>query len=394
MLFKPPDLDEMELQVLAQVDKLKQELHYLTGQPRRWTGLLRRNALARAVQGSNSIEGYNVTLEDAIAAVEGEEPEVDPKDENWLAAYGYRHALTFVLQKAEDPYFKHSEELLKSLHYMMVSWDLSKHPGRWRPGAIFVRNDATGEIVYEGPPAAQVQELMAELTADLNNATIVPPIVQAAMAHLNLVMIHPFSDGNGRMGRGLQTLVLATRYMAAPQFSSIEEYLGRNTLEYYAVLGEVGAGSWNPQRDTRSWVRFCIRAHYHQALTLLRRSREMNLLWNAVEELIFLRNLPDRMIPAVADAAYGRKVRNTTYRTATDVSDVVASRDLRALVAAGLFEKRGENRGRYYVAAPVLLEIRKKTVETRRKLPDPFAQRPQEPDRTARLLPGMEHLAG
>ncbi|HET9227174.1 MAG TPA: Fic family protein, partial [Thermoanaerobaculia bacterium] len=329
-----------------------------------------------------SIEGYNVSFEDAIAAIEGEEPEVDPKDENWLAVAGYRQALTFVLQKSEDPYFKHSEELLKSLHYMMVGWDLSKNPGRWRPGAIFVKNEASGEIVYEGPPAGEVQGLMAELAAELNSSTpSVPNIVQAAMAHLNLVMIHPFSDGNGRMARGLQTLVLATQGMAAPQFSSIEEYLGRNTMEYYAVLAEVGAGSWNPERDARPWVRFCLRAHYHQALTLLRRSREMNRLWNAVEELINHLDLPERMIPAVADAAYGRKVRNTTYRSATDVSEVVASRDLRALVEANLLEKKGENRGRYYVAAPVLLEIRKETAEPRAKLPDPFAPQPQEPSR-------------
>lgn len=373
MLFRAPDLDDTEIRVLSEVDTLKKDLRYLTGQPRRWTGLLRRNAMARAVQGSNSIEGYNVTLEDAIAAVEGDEPEVDPKDESWLAVAGYRMALTFVLQKAEDPYFRHSEELLKSLHFMMTGWDLTKNPGRWRPGPIFVRNDATGEIVYEGPPAAEIQALVSELIAELNSPSSLPVIVQAAMAHLNLVMIHPFSDGNGRMARGLQTLILAAQGVVAPQFSSIEEYLGRNTLAYYSVLAEVGAGSWHPERDARPWVRFCLRAHYHQALTLLRRSREMNQLWDTVEELIQKRRLPDRMIPALADAAYGRRLRNTTYRTATDVSEAVAGRDLKTLVEAGLLEKQGENRGRYYVASPELVEIRRKTVEPRTPLPDPFS---------------------
>src|SRR5690348_784724 len=176
MLFRVPDLDDTESRVLSEVDTLKKDLRYLTGQPRRWTGLLRRNAMARAVQGSNSIEGYNVSLEDAIAAVEGDEPEVDPKDESWLAVAGYRMALTFVLQKAEDPYFRHSEELLKSLHFMMTGWDLTKSPGRWRPGSIFVRNDATGEIVYEGPPAAEVQALVSELVSELNSPPPSPVI--------------------------------------------------------------------------------------------------------------------------------------------------------------------------------------------------------------------------
>ena len=53
------------------------------------------------------------------------------------------------------------------------------------------------------------------------------------MAHLNLVMIHPFEDGNGRMSRALQSLVLARDHIVAPEFASIEEYLGRNTPAYY-----------------------------------------------------------------------------------------------------------------------------------------------------------------
>jgi Fic family protein len=376
VLFRAPDLDDKERRVLEEIDQLRGDLGYLTGQPRRWTGLLRRNAQARAVQGSNSIEGYNVTLEDAIAAVEGEEPSIDPKDENWLAVAGYQLALTFVLQQAEDPQFRYSGEILKSLHFMMMAWDLKKNPGRWRPGSIFVRNDATGAIVYEGPAASQVPPLIAELVSELESPAgpaNPPPLVQAAMAHLNLVMIHPFSDGNGRMARGLQTLVLARGGVVAPQFSSIEEYLGRNTEAYYAVLAEVGAGSWHPERDARSWIRFSLRAHHHQALTLLRRSREMNRLWDAVEELVLGMKLPDRMVAPLVDSAYGRRVKNTTYRTAAGVSEVVAGRDLRILVDRGLLEKQGENRGRTYAASPAVIDLRRKSAERREPLTDPFA---------------------
>ena len=94
------------------------------------------------------------------------------------------------------------------------------------------------------------------------------------MAHLNLVMIHPFKDGNGRMARALQTLVLAREAILAPEFSSIEEYLGRNTPAYFDVLGQVGGGKWQPERDARPWVRFVLTAHYRQALILERRPRE------------------------------------------------------------------------------------------------------------------------
>ena len=60
------------------------------------------------------------------------------------------------------------------------------------------------------------------------------------MAHLHLAMIHPCRDGNGRLARVVQSLVLAREGILAPQFCSIEEYLGRFTSDYHAVLAEVG----------------------------------------------------------------------------------------------------------------------------------------------------------
>ena len=88
--------------------------------------------------------------------------------------------------------------------------------------------------------------MIEELVAQLSSEQEIHVLVRAAMAHLNLVMIHPFRDGNGRMARCLQTLVLGRDRILEPQFSSIEEYLGRNTQAYYQVLGRVGQGKWSP----------------------------------------------------------------------------------------------------------------------------------------------------
>lgn len=69
------------------------------------------------------------------------------------------------------------------------------------------------------------------------------------MAHLNLALIHPFSDGNGRMARCLQSLVLAGEGIISPEFASIEEYLGRHIGAYYAVLNGIAQGRWTPARE-------------------------------------------------------------------------------------------------------------------------------------------------
>jgi Fic family protein len=384
MIFTAPDLASLELGVLAEVVATREKLKHSLRTPRRWDGLLRRNNLAKAIRGSNSIEGYDVTPEDAIAAVEGEEP-LDAQKETWAAVQGYRDAMTYVLALADDPFFVYGENLIRSMHFMMLKYDLGKHPGRWRPGAIFVRDDQRQETVYEGPDVDLVPGLMAELVADLNKKTPAEhAIVRASMSHLNLAMIHPFSDGNGRMARCIQTLVLAREGILQPQFCSIEEYLGRNTPAYYQVLADVGHGRWSPRNDARPWIQFCLTAHYRQANTIVRRIKETERLWDALDHEIRIRHLPERTIFAVADAAVGLKVRNATYRGIAEVSDFVASRDFKQLVDTGLLVGSGERRGRYYVASPSILEIRRRTREPKPALDDPFGLQ------LGPYLPGME----
>ena len=382
-IYETPKLTDDEHRVVEEIDRVRDILSSTLGRTirPRWAGLLRRNTFARAIRGSNSIEGYQVTAEDAIAAVEGEPP-LDAESETWKAVTGYRNAMTYVLQLAGDRHFSYSEGLIRSLHFMMLSYDLAKHPGTWRPGPIYVRDEKQGEVVYEGPDAELLPGLMGNLVSDLNRASNVPVIVRAAMGHLNLVMIHPFSDGNGRMARCLQTLILAREGILEPQFCSIEEYLGRNTQPYYDVLARVGKGTWSPQNDARPWLRFCLTAHYRQAHTLLRRTKEIGRIWDELEREIQKRKLPERVIVALSDATMGYKIRNATYRSAAEISDFVASRDLNQLVQEGLLIADGQKRGRSYRGSNVLLDIRKRTREPR-PIDDPvFGSAP--------YLPGLE----
>ena len=373
MLFQPPKLDELELGVVARIEELQQTLRYAVQSPKRWPGLLRRALFARAIMASNSIEGFNVTVEDAIAAVEGGQP-MDAADADWLAVRGYRSAMTYVLQLAQDPHFKHSADFLRSLHFMMMEYDLTKNPGRWRPGPIQVVDETKQEVVYRAPDAEVVADLMAELVTSLNQPDhSTASIVRAAMGHLNFVMIHPFSDGNGRMARCLQSLILARAGTLSPEFSSIEEYLGRNTREYYDVLLKVGAGSWSPRRDARPWVRFCLTAHFRQATTILRRTREMQQTWDALEVEVKKKKLPERTVLVLADAASGLRVRNAAYRSVADISVQVATKDLKLLVDRGLLIPTGDKKGRSYQASEFVKEIRSRFREPKRVL-DPFAR--------------------
>jgi Fic family protein len=379
MLFEAAELGEKELLVLKQIEDLKKGLQWRLRQPRRWYGSLRRMAFARAIQGSNTIEGYSAPLDDAVAVGLGEVP-LDTDQETALALEGYQTAMTYVLQTVDDPDFAYTEQLLKSLHFMMTRYDLKNRPGKWRSGTVYVRNDKTGEIVHEGSDVDEVPALVGELMETLNKGNELPAIIQAAMAHLNLVMIHPFRDGNGRMARCLQTTVLAREGLLDPVFSSIEEYLGENTQEYYDVLAETGGGTWNPSKGTHSWIHFNLTAHLRQARTSLRRDKEAEMLWSRLEELTTGAELPDRTIVALFDAAMGFRVRSSTYRatfedSSDEISEQTASRDFRLLVGSGLLVPKGERRGRFYVASSLLADVRKKIIASRdpRDDSDPFA---------------------
>jgi Fic family protein len=346
---------------LARIEELRRELRHYVAEPTRWVGQIRRVFAARAIQGSNSIEGFNVSVEDAVAAIEGDEPSTATY-ENWQAAQGYRRAMTYVLQLATDEHFAYSSQLIRSLHFMIAEHTLKSGPGIWRPGPIWVRNDATGQVVYEGPDAEEVPSLIDELVAQISADAGSPVLVRGAMAHLNLVMIHPFRDGDGRMARCLQTLVLARDRILEPEFSSIEEYLGRNTASYYQVLSDVGHGRWNPAADAERWVRYCLEAHYIQAASVLRRVRESERIWSMLDALRSRHGLPERTITALFDATIGLRVRNSSYRFALKgydeaISNQTATADLGAMVQAGLLDQQGAKRGTYYQAAAPLQAI-------------------------------------
>jgi Fic family protein len=373
MLFAPPDLTPADLAVIDEIGQMRRALRQHVHDQRRWTGALRRTLQARAIRGSNSIEGYLVSLDDAVAAVDEDEP-LSADQRTWAEIVGYRDAMTYVQQLSDDPHFAYEEALIRSLHFMMLRHDLvTKSAGRYRAGPIYVRSEATGEVVYEGPDHDQVHDLVAELMAWLQDDSQVCPVyVRAAMAHLNLVMIHPFRDGNGRMARALQTLVLARDGILAPAFSSIEEFLGRNTEVYYDVLARTGRGAWHPANDTHEWIKFNLLAHHIQAQTIERRVRESEVLYRIVARIAEDVGLPERATAALFDAAQGLRVRRTSYERAAEVEPGTAGRDLRAMVQAKLLLARGETRGRYYVAGTRLGMARVKAMGEGGRAVDPY----------------------
>lgn len=372
MIYEYPTLEAIDAEVLEMIREQRKLLRFQVSQnPVRWSGFLRKNTFARALQGSNSIEGYDADLSEAVAIIDDERPET-LEEETIRALEGYRKAMTYIMRVHDDPHTQINAQFIRSLHYMMIDYDMTKLPGQWRTGSVYVVHEPSGDTVYEGPEAAQVPKLIDELVSQINSANSVDSsTVLAAMVHLNLAMIHPFKDGNGRMARALQTLVISQNGISSPTFCSIEEWLGRNTLAYYDILSEVGQGRWIPGNSALPWVRFCLRAHYQQAATLMKRNAHFGRVWEEISKLVKGMGLNERMEGPLLEASFGYKIRNSRYRAENEISDVVASRDLKRLCEAELLIPIGEKRGRYYIADKRLQKIQLRTRDSTRSA-DPY----------------------
>lgn len=146
--------------------------------------------------------------------------------------------------------------------------------------------------------------------------------VRAAMAHLHVVSVHPFGDGNGRISGIVQSLVLA----------------------------RVQGGAYQPQRDAGPWVELCVLAHVDQARRRLDQLAEAGARWAALEELVERRGWPDRLAIVLEQGLFGG-VDRAGYSSEAEVAAPTASIDLRRLVDAGLVVQQGRGPSTRYSAS-------------------------------------------
>ncbi|TMR11810.1 Fic family protein [Nonomuraea turkmeniaca] len=374
MLYGTPALEAADKTVLGEIEDMRRDLKYRLAEPHRWDGQLRRQLQARAIQGSNSIEGYQASVEDIQSIMAGDEP-LDASAAIAKEIAGYQQALAYIGLLSRASAFRYDVGMLNALNFMMIGHHRNETPGIIRPGGIYVRDSSTGEVVYEGPDAELVEGLLGELVLWLNEGDLeAPSYVRAAMAHFNLVSIHPWRDGNGRMSRALQTLVLGRDQIMTPEFSSIEEWLGeqRITFEYYDMLGAVQHRRWSPHGDTLDWVRFCLRAHHMQAQRVRQRLAQAGEIWTLLEERVDAEGINTRCVSALYEAFVSRRLRRSRYQADEELSQGQAARDLRDLAAKGWLRPYGQTKGRYYEAGPRMAALKADFAERVTPLRDPY----------------------
>lgn len=352
MIFGLPRLSKQLLDRLSELEGLRHTLERGAQTRSRWIGSLRRQVRAASVESSTSIEGFSVSPEEALALTSGRMT-AEPADRDRQAVACYSRAMDHVGALAIDPGFRWLDRVILDLHFDACSFQRDKDPGLWRTGPIGVTG-ADGSLEYIGPDASDVPGLMDEVVSWLADGDLEADVfVRSALAHLNVISVHPFRDGNGRIARIVQSLVLARGGLGSPELFSIEEYLRDHTGEYYAALRETQGGSYQPERDASGWIGFCLDAHIAQARRRVIQVEQAAARWQRLEDLVSGRGWPERMMIALEQSLLGGAERGR-YAEEADVSPATASADLRRLLDAGLVEQRGRGRSSSYAASAEL----------------------------------------
>ena len=353
-LFKTPPRSRALERRLTELDEQRRYLAQHLGESAEpWTGALRRLAAAEATVGSTSIEGYGASIEDAVEILAGRPAAGAPEEtQRIIAAYG--QAMDRVAVLADDPRFEWGSQTMLELHFLVCFPQPEARPGRLRDGPLIVTR-GVGREPYRPPASSILPGLVSELAEWLGTGdTPRHPVIRAAMAHLNLVSIHPFRDGNGRLARVVQSLVLAREGLLRPELVSIEPYLSRHTREYYAILEEVQGADYDPTRDAYPWVEFCIEAHVSEATE---RRRWLQLAYarhDFCHDLARAEGYPERFVGALDQALLGLPVTNSEYRRESAIASPTAVQDLQRLRRDGWLDQEGGGRSVRYVAGKKL----------------------------------------
>jgi Fic family protein len=226
--YKPPyTITPAILSTVAEIGELVGR--YTATAEKRLSPILRRGNRIRTIQASLAIENNSLTVEQVTAIIDGKRVMGLPREiqevRNAFAAY-----------ENIDSWNPASMNDLLRAHELLTA-GLIDESGKIRSGGVGIFKGK--ELIHMAPPADRVHDLMKNLMSWLASAAE-HPIVTSCIFHYEFEFIHPFSDGNGRLGRLWQTLILS-KWKPLWAFLPVETFIGEQQETYYAVLGRADA---------------------------------------------------------------------------------------------------------------------------------------------------------
>jgi Fic family protein len=326
--------------ILSNVEQAARILGFLQGVylPDSWRLELAAEVTAEMVHASTAIEGNTLTREQVTRVLRGERVQAVERDVREVRNY-YETLLHIRAVAASTERFTH--QTIKELHHRLLRGVDERIAGRYRTGLVRVGD-------YTPPEPFAVQPLMDDFIAWLNRPTPdgLSPLLYAGIAHYQLVVIHPFEDGNGRTARALTTLYLLRAGYDISESFALESYYNRERARYYAALHSADvAQAADGRADLTGWL------EYFTAGIVVEAARTESRV------AAFLQSKPPPHAPrrlsatqqVILDIAGNRPAaRMGDFRAELGLSRSALNLAARRLVEWGLLAQEGEKRGRVY----------------------------------------------
>lgn len=315
-----------------------------------WADRLARVLVLREAVASSRIEGTLATTTD-LALFEAGAIELGPRDTREVS--GYLRAFDFVMNADLDRPFTLS--LVREIHSILMreSEQDAEHAGRFRDRQNYITSELGGlrNATHVPPPPLQMKDALQSWESYACKADD-PNLIRHALLHYQFECIHPFIDGNGRVGRLLIAYFMRSDGMLTKPLFALSMFFERNRSEYYHRLNEVTRSA-----DWMNWILFYLRGVKEQADEAIDRFRNLNALRARYQQVLSddgisargLLLLDELFAKTAVTAASAAKVMSSSQTTAQRVIDRLSSVGI-------LREVTNRKRGRIYLAHEILEE--------------------------------------